>query len=218
MKIAVLGTGTVGATIGTRLVSLGHDVMMGSRSAGNEKAAAWARGAGAGPGHASQGTFAAAAAHGEIIFNCTSGAGALEALAAAGDSNLGDKILIDLSNPLVFRKGEPPAMQFPGNDSLGERIQKAFPRARVVKTLNTITAAVMVDPGRVPGEHDLFVGGNDARAKARVTEILKDWFGWKHVVDLGDITAARGMEAYVLFWVRLMGVQGTPMFNIRVVR
>ena len=109
-------------------------------------------------------------------------------------------------------------MQFPGNDSLGERIQKAFPRARVVKTLNTITAAVMVDPGRVPGEHDLFVGGNDAGAKARVTEILKDWFGWKHVVDLGDITAARGMEAYVLFWVRLMGVQGTPMFNIRVVR
>ncbi len=222
MKIAILGTGMVGATIATKLVSLGHDVRMGSRTEGNEKAAAWARSAGgatgAAGGKASHGTFASAAAHGEIVFNCTSGAGALEALTDAGADNLGEKILVDISNPLVFNRGAPPALQFPGDDSLGERIQKMFPRTRVVKTLNTITAAVMVDPDRVSGDHDVFVSGNDAGAKARVTEILRDWFGWKRVIDLGDITTARGSEAYVLFWVRLRGALGTAEFNIRITR
>jgi 8-hydroxy-5-deazaflavin:NADPH oxidoreductase len=215
MKIAVLGTGMVGTAIGTKLVSLGHDVKMGSRTEGNEKAAAWVDAAGR---RATHGTFASAAAHGEIVFNCTSGAGALDALAAAGAENLGDKILIDLSNPLVFARGAPPTLQFHGDDSLAERIQKAFPRSRVVKTLNTVTAAVMVDPGRVHGEHDAFVSGNDAAAKAEVTGLLKSWFGWKNVVDLGDLSTARGTEAYLLFWLRLRGAVGTNDFNIHVTR
>jgi 8-hydroxy-5-deazaflavin:NADPH oxidoreductase len=215
MKIGILGTGTVGATIGARLVSLGHEVRMGARSEKNEKAAAWAGKAG---GAASFGTFSSAAAHGEIVFNCVVGTAALDALRAAGSENLGDKVLVDVSNPLVFAPGKPPTLLFAGNDSLGEQIQAAFPRARVVKTLNTITASVMVDPGRVAGDHDVFLSGNDPAAKARVSEILTSWFGWKNVIDLGDITAARGMEAYVLFWVRLMRAVGTAEFNIRVAR
>ena len=215
MKVAVLGTGMVGTAIGTKLVSLGHEVKMGSRTEGNEKAAAWAHAAGRGASH---GTFAAAAAHGEIVFNCTAGAGALDALAAAGAENLGDKILIDVSNPLVWTRGAPPTLQFHGDDSLAERIQRAFPRARVVKTLNTMTAAVMVDPGRVRGEHDVFVSGNDAAAKAQVTDLLKGWFGWKNVLDLGDLSTARGTEAYLLFWLRVRGAVGTNDFNIHVTR
>ena len=215
MKIAILGTGMVGTTIGTKLVSLGHDVMMGSRTAGNQKAAAWTAAAGRGASH---GTFASAAAHGEMVFNCTSGTGALDALAGAGAENLQDKILVDISNPLVFARGAPPMLQFHGEDSLAERIQKAFPRSRVVKTLNTITAAVMVDPARVPGEHDVFVSGNDASAKTRVTEILRDWFGWKNVVDLGDLAASRGTEAYLLFWLRVASAMGKYDFNIHVAR
>lgn len=215
MRIAVLGTGMVGNAVATKLVALGHDVRMGARSATNEKAAAWARQAGK---RASQGTFADAAAHGEIVFNCTAGAGALEALEAAGAGNLSGKILIDISNPLDFSKGMPPTLFFRGDDSLGEQIQRAFPDAKVVKTLNTINAEVMVNPGRVKGEHDLFVCGNDDAAKARVTEILKTWFGWKSVIDLGDITAARGTESYVLLWVRLRGALKTADFNIKVVR
>jgi predicted dinucleotide-binding enzyme len=215
MRIAVLGTGTVGRTIGAKLVSLGHEVTVGARSAANEKAAEWARQAGRGASHAD---FARAAAAGEIVFNCTAGTGALEALKAAGADNLADKVLIDVANPLDFSRGMPPALLFSGQDSLGESIQRAFPRAKVVKTLNTITAEVMVNPGRVPGPHDVFVCGNDPGAKTRVTSILKDWFGWESVIDLGDITNARGTEAYVLLWVRLWGALKTADFNIRIVR
>ncbi|HET6487482.1 MAG TPA: NAD(P)-binding domain-containing protein [Spirochaetia bacterium] len=215
MKIAVLGTGTVGTTIASKLVSLGHEVMMGSRDAANAKGAAWATKVG---GTARHGTFSQAATFGEIVFNCTAGTGALQALEAAGAENLGDKVLIDVSNPLDFSKGMPPALLFPGNDSLGERIQQAFPRSRVVKTLNTITASLMVEPGRVSGEHDVFVSGNDAQAKAFVSRILREWLGWKRVVDLGDIKTSRGAEAYVLFWVHLWGSLGTADFNISVRR
>ena len=153
---------------------------MGARSEKNDKAAAWT--AKAGPG-ASHGTFASAASHGEILFNCTAGLAALDALQAAGAESLGEKILIDVTNPLVFAPGVPPSLLFAGTDSLGERIQHAFPRTRVVKTLNTITAAVMVDPGRVPGDHDVFMSGDEPDAKARVSEILRGWFGWKRVRD-----------------------------------
>ncbi len=215
MNIAVLGTGMVGSAIGTKLVELGHEVKMGSRSATNEKAAAWVKQAG---GRASQGTFAGAAADGEIVFNCTGGTVALQALEMAGAANLRGKILIDLSNPLDVSKGMPPTLLFRGDDSLGERIQHAFPDGQVVKTLNTINAQVMVNPGRVSGDHDVFVSSNDATAKARVAEILRNWFGWQNRIDLGDITTARGPEAYVLMWVRLWGAFGTPDFNIRVVR
>lgn len=215
MKIAVFGTGMVGNTIGSKLVSLGHDVKMGSRSASNEKAAAWVKQAGA---RASQGTFADAAGFGEIIFVCTKGDATLDAIRAAGAKALEGKILVDISNPLDFSKGMPPSLFVFGTDSLGEQIQREFPKARVVKALNTINANVMVDPSRVPGEHATFVSGNDAEAKQKVTEILRGWFGWKQVIDLGDITTARGTEAYLMLWLRLWGALGTPDFNVQIVK
>ena len=216
MKIAVLGTGMVGETICTKLMALGHDVTMGARSATNEKAAAWAKKAGA---KASHGTFADAAAAGEVVFNCTNGAGSVAAIEAAGAKNLDGKVVIDVSNPLDFSKGFPPTLTAGNTDSLGEQLQRAVPGAKVVKALNTINANVMVDPARVAGgDHTVFVSGNDAGAKGKVTEILKGWFGWKHVVDLGDITTARGVESYLALWVRLFGALGTPDFNVKVVR
>ncbi len=216
MKIAVLGSGMVGTTIGSKLVSLGHEVRLGSREATNEKAAAWAAAAGA---RASHGTFADAAAFGDVVFNCTLGAAALAVLEAAGTANLRGKILVDTSNPLDFSKGMPPTL-FAGNtDSLGEQIQRAFPETRVVKALNTINCYVMVDPARVAGgDHDTFISGNDPEAKGRVAEILRGWFGWKNVIDLGDITTARGTESYLPLWIRLWGALGTPDFNIKIVR
>src|SRR5947208_1024899 len=174
MKVGVLGTGSVGKTIGTKLVELGHEVTMGSRSATNEQAAEWAASAGAGAGH---GTFADAAASGELVFNCTSGMVSLEALGAAGEENVSGKVLVDVSNPLDFSKGRPPTLSVCNDDSVGEQIQRAFPEAKVVKALNTINAGVMVAPASIPGEHDVFVCGNDDGAKAQVSELLES-FGW----------------------------------------
>jgi predicted dinucleotide-binding enzyme len=215
MKIAVLGTGTVGETIASKLVALGHEVKMGSRSANNEKATAWVKKAGA---RASQGTFADAAAFGELLFNCTRGDGSIEALNAAGKENLKGKVLLDLSNPLDFSKGMPPTLFVSNDDSLGERIQRAFPELKVVKTLNTINTHVMVDPARVPGEHAVFVSGNDAGAKTRVKQLLTEWFGWKQVIDLGDISTSRGTESYLMLWLRLWGALGTSDFNVHIVK
>jgi predicted dinucleotide-binding enzyme len=215
MKIGVLGTGAVGGTIASKLVALGHEVKMGSRTANNEKAVAWAKEAGA---RASAGTYEDAAAFGEVLFNCTSGAGSIAALEAAGAANLRGKILLDVSNPLDFGKGMPPTLFVSNDDSLGERIQRAFPELKVVKTLNTVNCEIMVDPARLGADTDVFVSGNDKEAKARVSEILRGWFGWKSVIDLGDITTARGTEAYLPLWIRLWGALGTSHFNVRVVR
>lgn len=215
MKIGVLGTGMVGSAIAGKLVKLGHDVVMGSRTAGNEKALAWAKEAGA---RAQAGTFADAAAFGELLFNCTQGAGSLPALEAAGAANLRGKVLVDISNPLDFSKGMPPTLFVSNDDSLGERIQRAFPELKVVKTLNTVNCEIMVDPARLAGDSDVFMSGNDKEAKLRVAEILRGWFGWKNVIDLGDITTSRGTEAYLPLWIRLWGALGSPDFNIRVVR
>jgi hypothetical protein len=215
MKIAVLGTGMVGQAIATKLVAVGNEVMMGARDAKNEKAVAWVKANGV---RASAGTFRDAAAHGQVVFNCTSGAAALDALNAAGADNLRGKVLVDITNPLDFSQGMPPMLFTGSGDSLGERIQRAFPDAKVVKTLNTVNCQVMVDPARIPGEHDVFVSGDDMDAKAEVTRMLKEWFGWKSVIDLGDITTARGTESYVLLWVRLWGSLGTADFNVKVVR
>ncbi len=216
MKIAVLGTGIVGQTIADKLVSIGHDVRLGARQATNEKAAAWARAAGA---RGSHGSFADAASFGELLFNCTQGAASLTALEAAGATNLRGKILIDVANPLDFSKGMPPSLFVSNTDSLGEQLQRAFPELKVVKTLNTISCKVMVDPGKLGGgDHHVFVSGNDSGAKSRVTEVLRGWFGWKNVLDLGDITTARGTEAYLALWVRAFGVLGTADFNVKIVR
>jgi predicted dinucleotide-binding enzyme len=215
MKIGVLGTGVVGTTIATKLVELGHEVMLGSRTPDNQKAAAWVAATGS---RATQGTFADAGAFGEIVFNCTAGTGSLDALRSVARQDLSDKVLVDVSNSLDFSQGMPPSLFVPSTDSLGERIQRELPEARVVKTLNTVNANVMVDPGRVGTDHDVFVCGNDPNAKAQLSELLQA-FGWpsEHVVDLGDISASRGVEAYLLLWLRVRSTRGTSEFNIRVV-
>lgn len=215
MKLGIFGTGMVGETIGSKLVALGHEVMMGSRSATNEKAAAWVNKAGAG---ARQGTFAEAAAFGELLFNCTHGTASVEVLRAAGEHNLGQKILIDVSNPLEFVPGKGPQLVFGLDDSLGERLQAAFPALRVVKTLNTVNCAVMVDPSRVPGEHTLFLCGDDAAAKAEVRSFLEQNFGWRDLIDLGGIQAARATEGMMPIWLKLWGALKTLDFNVKVVR
>jgi predicted dinucleotide-binding enzyme len=215
MKFGVLGSGMVGSTIATKLVSLGHEVKMGSRDAANEKAKAWVASAGRG---ASQGTFADAAAFGEIVFNCTAGMSSVDALKSAGESALRGKVLVDVANPLDFSKGMPPRLSVSNDDSLAETIQRTFPDVKVVKALNTVNANVMVNPGRIPGGHDVFVCGNDAGAKAQVVRLLKEEFGWKNVNDVGDITAARGTESYLHLWLRLYGALQTADFNVHVVR
>jgi predicted dinucleotide-binding enzyme len=215
MKIAIFGTGIVGRTIATKLVQLGYDVMMGSRTPDNAKAVEWVQASGA---KASQGTFADAAAFGELLFNCTMGVGSLAALEAAGDKSLAGKVLVDVSNPLDFSKGMPPSLTVANTDSLAEQLQRAFPEVKVVKALNTMTANLMVNPALLPGEHDVFVCGNDAGAKGKVTEILKGGLGWKNVVDLGDLTAARGQEMFLILWVRLYGALQTPLFNVHIVK
>jgi hypothetical protein len=165
------------------------------------------------------GTFAEAAAHGELLFNATSGAGALAALRMAGEKNFDGKVLVDVSNPLDFSHGMPPTLLVCNTDSLGEQVQRALPRARVVKTLNTMNAILMVEPRQLAdGDHAVFVSGNDAAAKKQVTEILSDWFGWRQVIDLGDITTARGTEMILPLWVRLVGPLGGPRFNFKIVK
>ena len=215
MRIGILGTGVVGKTLGAKLTKLGHDVRMGSRSSGGEKARAWIKEAG---GKSSEGTFADASAHAEIVFNCTSGMASLEALRAAGAKNLEGKTLIDVANPLDFSKGMPPTLSVCNTESLGEQIQRAFPTAHVVKSLNTVSANVMVNPSIIPGVHDMFVSGNDAKAKAQVIDLLKTGFGWKEVIDLGDITGARAQEMHLALWLRLFTKFQTPNVNIRVAR
>ncbi len=216
MRVAVLGTGGVGQTIGSKLVELGHEVTMGSRSAGNEDASAWAQAAGSGAAH---GSFADAAAAGEIVFNCTSGVASLEALEAAGAENLSGKVLVDVANPLDFSQGMPPTLSVCNDDSLGERIQAAHPDAKVVKALNTVNAAVMVDPGSLSEPGTIFIAGDDDGAKQEVKALLGA-FGWPEdsILDLGEIGAARGMEMYLPLWLRMMGALDTAAFNIRVLR
>lgn len=213
MRIAVLGTGMVGQAIARKLAALGHEVRMGSRTANNDKAVEFSREAGAG---ASNGTFAEAAAFGDLVFNCTKGEFALSALEMAGPS-LAGKPLVDVSNPLDFSKGFPPSLLVSNTDSMAETIQRAFPDAKVVKALNTVNASVMVEPERIPGPHATFVCGDDGEAKAVVIGLLRE-FGWEQILDLGDLSAARGTEAYLLLWLRLYQEIGEPDFNIAVVQ
>lgn len=214
MRIGVLGTGTVGRTLASALLRGGHEVRLGSRTAGNEAAVAWADGVG---GPASEGTFADAAGFGELLINATAGAASLQALKLAGAEQLAGKVLVDVANPLDTSRGMPPTLTVCNDDSLGEQIQRALPDVKVVKALNTVTAAVMVDPSLVRGTHTIFVAGDHAPAKAQVSELLQE-FGWPagSILDLGDITAARGMEMYLALWLRLWGSLGTAVLNVEV--
>jgi len=202
VRIGVLGTGVVGTTLAAKLGELGHEVRVGSRD-----------------GSKGDGTFAEAAAHGELVFNCTAGAISLEALEQAADENLRGKVLVDVANPLDFSGGMPPTLTVCNDDSLGERIQRRFPDARVVKALNTVGAGVMVDPGSIPGEHDLFMCGDDPEAKAQVLGLLES-LGWpsERVLDLGGISASRATEMYLPLWLALFGKFGTPLVNVHVAR
>lgn len=213
MRIAILGTGNVGQTLGTKLVESGHEVRLGSRTADNEKGLAWVGMMGE---TASLGVFSDAAAWGEVVINATAGVASVAAIESAGVENLAGKVLIDVSNPLDFSGGFPPTLAVCNTDSLGEQIQAAAPDARVVKTLNTVAAELMVAPQGVPGRHTLFICGNDAAAKSEVRGYLDEWFGWKNVMDLGDITSARGTEAILLLWTRMWGSVGTPLFNFEI--
>ena len=227
MQIGILGTGIVGQTIAAALSAKGHSVMIGTRDpkstmerdTGNAFDKTPFRDWQAQHPSVKLGTFDEAARFGEVLVNATSGSGALPALQAAGADALGEKILLDIANPLDFSQGFPPSLTVCNTDSLGEQIQRAFPRLKVVKTLNTTNAYVMVDPAQVGGgDHTMFVCGNDADAKTSVTRWLGEWFGWRDVIDLGDITTARGTEMLLPIWVRLMGALGTPMFNFKIVR
>lgn len=213
MDIGILGSGITAQTIGSKLVQQGHEVMLGSREEAKPSSVIWARDAGQ---HALYGTFRNAAEFGEVIFNCTLGMASMDALQMAGAENLKGKILIDTANPIDRSTGVW-KLTVANTDSLGEQIQRAFPETRVVKTLNTLNANVMADPSKLLEATDIFISGNDLDAKATVIRYLREWFGWRHVIDLGDITTARGVEMYVLLWHYLRNTVPSQRFNIKVV-
>jgi predicted dinucleotide-binding enzyme len=226
MNIGVLGTGGVGQTLSSKLVALGHDVVMGSR----DPAALASRSEPPYPGAPSfadwrgenpdvrLATFAEAAAHAELVFLATNGMASVDIVTSISE-RLAGKLVIDVTNALDVSEGSAKLFVSGGGDSLAERIQRAAPEARVVKSLNTVTAPVMVNPA-ILGEpdHVMFVAGDEEAARAEVSTLLRNWFGWSEVVDLGDLAGARALEAYILMWVRMWGAFGTPMFNIAVRR
>lgn len=225
MDIAVLGTGSVGRTIAGRLAELGHAVVVGTRDPeatlartepdqmGNPSFASW-RGEHPGVGLA---TFAEAAAGADLVVNASSGTATLDVLALAGADNLAGKVLVDIANPLDFSAGFPPTLSVKDTDSLGEQVQRTYPDTKVVKTLNTLTASLMVDPRSLGASSTVFVSGEDAGAKATVVGLLES-FGHDDVIDLGGIETARGTEMLLPIWLRLMGALGTAQFNVKVVR
>lgn len=226
MNIAVFGTGTVGPAVAAALVALGHNVVIGTRDPEATLARTEAGPMGGVPfaqWHAEHPgirltTFADAAAGADLIVNATNGSGSLPALTAAGEENLAGKVIMDIANPLDFSQGFPPSLNPVNTDSLGEQLQRAFPEARVVKTLNTMNASVMVDPSSVAGgDHSVFVSGNDADAKAKVSGLLAD-LGHRDIIDLGDITTARGTEMLLPVWLRLWGALGNADFNFKIAR
>lgn len=227
MRIAVFGTGMVGKTVAGKLDALGHEVTIGTRDPEATKARtepgqygdpSYADFLAAHPDVKTE-TFADAAGNAELVVSATSGAGALEALKSAGDGALDGTIVMDITNPLDFSNGFPPSLSVCNDDSLGEQIQRAFPKAKVVKTLNTVNAHLMVDPQQLAGgDHTMFVCGDDADAKQKVTNLLTEGFGWKDVMDLGDLTNARATEMLVVLWARIYASTQAPMFAFKVVR
>ncbi len=214
MKYGVLGTGMVGRALATKLIELKHNVKMGARSLEHKEALAWREAAGE---RGQVGTFRDAAGFGQILLNCTQGAFSVDALRTADRNDLAGKVLIDVANPLDFSRGMPPTLTICNTDSLGESIQREFPEAKVVKALNTVNCQVMGAPSRVKGDHDIFICGNDSKAKETVKRLLGD-FGWRSIIDLGDITNARATEQLMPLWIRLFAQYGTADFNFKIVK
>ncbi len=228
-KIAIIGTGTVGQTFASKLVTLGYDVMMGTRNVSEKLASTAKDGYGNPPfnewyaqnKNIKLGTFAEAAAFGEIVLNASQGANSINALKLAEAKNLNGKIIMDVANPLDFSKGMPPCLvpELSNTNSLGEEIQKTFPDAKVVKTLNTMWCGLMVNPTMIGGgNHTSFICGNDADAKTKVKSLMNE-FGWKNenILDLGDISSARGTEAVLPVWLRIWGATQNGAFNFKIV-
>lgn len=227
MKIGIFGTGAVGQVLSDKLHGIGHEVMIGTRNP-NETLNRTSNDNFGRPGFSTWhqdhpdirlGTFARAAEFGEMLINATNGNGALPALRSADVKHLAGKVLIDISNPLDFSKGFPPLLSVSNTDSLGEQLQRTFPEVKVVKTLNTMNAYIMVDPGALQEETNVFISGNDTDAKQKVKDLL-GLFGWKSssIIDLGDITSARGTEQILPLWTRLYGTLQNGMFNFKIVQ
>lgn len=230
MKIAILGTGTVGQTLAARLTGLGHEVMLGTRNP-VETQNRTARDVYGGPSfkewHAGNtrvklGTFVQAASFGEIIFLATQGKNTFNALDLAGKDAMNNKVLIDVTNPLDFSNGMPPVLipELSNTTSLGEEIQRRFPGTMVVKALNTMWCGIMVNPAMIgSGAHNVFMCGNDAEAKLQVSALLNE-FGWSpdSILDLGDISASRGTEMVLPLWLRIMQAVGSGAFNFNIVK
>jgi len=226
MKIGIFGTGEVGRALGSALARNGHEVMLGTRDIGRKmKEKAPEKDALAFSGWLARhkkillGTFADAACHGEFLMNATAGHASLEALSKVKPSDLKGKIMIDVSNALGPWGDGPMELFVANTDSLAERIQRAHPGVRLVKALNTVSAHLMVNPaGLAGGDHDVFIAGNDSGARDRVVRFLRTEFGWKTVLDLGDLTAARGMEMMIMAWIKIWTELGTADFNFKVAR
>jgi 8-hydroxy-5-deazaflavin:NADPH oxidoreductase len=227
MRIAVLGTGQVGRTLAGRCAQLGHDVVVGTRDPRQTMARTDTDAMGTPPYAQWQAehpdvalaTNAEAGAGADLVVNATNGSVSQAALTDAGVGARDGLVVLDVANVLEFGAGPLPGIGATTEGSLGERLQAAFPAARMVKALNTMNCAVMVDPARVPGDHVVFVAGDDAEAKAVVQDLLGE-FGWgsERIVDLGGIVGARATEMYIPLWLSLMGALGTPEFNIALAR
>ena len=216
MKYAVLGTVMVGHTLATKLSALGHDVRMGARTSDNEKATAWAKATGPQTGH---GTFNDVATWADRVIFAVNGVNIVEVADAVTDTAVAGKTVVDVTNPLDMSNGMPPTLvpELSNTTSAGEALQARLPSAKVVKALNTMNHQIMVDPARVGGEHDVFLSGDHEDAKADVVAMLAE-FGWSDPVDLGPLSAARGTEGMMPFWLRMWGVVGNADFNYRIVR
>jgi len=214
MRIAVLGTGTVGRVLSARLAELGHTVTLGTRDPEATRARPEVEEV---PGVALA-TFADAVADVDVVVVALGGAVALEVLGSLGPERLAGTVLVDVTNPLDFSAGFPPTLSVKDTDSLGEQVQRLLPETKVVKTLNTMNAAVMAHPERVGGgDHTVFVSGDNPTAKAVVEGLLLE-MGHTDVLDLGGIETARGVEMYLPLWLRVMGALGTADFQVKVVR
>ena len=204
-RVGVLGSGEVGRRLAAGFSSRGHDVMIGSRDAGKPELREWLSGDGAG---IEAGTLAEAAAYGELLVLAVLGNAAEDAIADAGPSNFDGKVVIDATNPLDFSAGFPPRLSVTGADSLGERVQRALPSAKVVKAFNTIGNPYFVDPSFSDGQPTMLIAGDDDGAKQTVADVLAD-FGWSDVVDIGGIEGSRELEAICIVWVKIGGARGS---------